>query len=575
MLLNHSSGLMGGTFKNAWLMGEFDKEYLDNFLANLKPQRLKHDPGYRSIYCNDGFTLAEILIGRVSGMSFTEFLDHEFLQTLEIQNIKSPESVFDRDLLAAIYLGNNELAPQYLHAIGSGGLYAAMEDLVRFAAIFLESADGSVLSRQSADEMAKNQHQMSLVAQDADTVFSYGLGWDAVDSYPFNRYGITALSKGGSTISYHTNLTVLPEYDLAVAVSSSGKDSYEHIIAQEIILAVLMEEGLIPADAEPVMPAVNLNRALIPESVKVNAGIYSAGAYGGMMNVEFTGDSMIITPLAARNERPREYIYNTDGMFVSMDGGFMGLGFLMDSNSYGISLITFEDGYLLVQSYKDELGLGKTASAMAAAEKAAENPVPETFWQAWRERNAKEYLLVSDKHTSSGYLTPLAGILSDERIPGYVNPGIYRASGLIFPSMIIVDAYTAKSFISVPTMAGRDGKDLAVVFKNGVEYLDFNYADAVYIDAAAAISCSVLGDMVVIRDEPVWVDIDAEYTGRILGIRTSASGSWFVYDEKMNCVATSLEKNPRENVILPINGRIAFVGEAGAEFMLNFADIQR
>jgi CubicO group peptidase (beta-lactamase class C family) len=133
MLLNHSSGLMGMVDNNGCLLGDNDTYYHDNFLENLKNQRLKHAPGERSIYCNDSLTLAEILVERVSGMGFTRFLEQYFLDPLGLDSIKTPQSDFDRNLLASIYMGNSELKPENVNLIGSGGMYASMEDLCRYA----------------------------------------------------------------------------------------------------------------------------------------------------------------------------------------------------------------------------------------------------------------------------------------------------------------------------------------------------------------------------------------------------------------------------------------------------------
>lgn len=99
MLLNHSSGLMGMTDNNAFLMGDNDTYHHDNFLRLLQAQALKHPPGEVSIYCNDGYTLAEILVERVSGMSFTEFMEDRFFEPLDIHSIQTPQGDFDRGSL--------------------------------------------------------------------------------------------------------------------------------------------------------------------------------------------------------------------------------------------------------------------------------------------------------------------------------------------------------------------------------------------------------------------------------------------------------------------------------------------
>ena len=59
MLLNHSSGLPGSTIANGFLLNDPDTLAADTLLEELSSQTLKADPGAFSVYCNDGFTLAE------------------------------------------------------------------------------------------------------------------------------------------------------------------------------------------------------------------------------------------------------------------------------------------------------------------------------------------------------------------------------------------------------------------------------------------------------------------------------------------------------------------------------------
>ena len=576
MLLNHSSGLMGSSFNEGWLLGDVNYDFTGYFLEVLSHQRLKHDPGERSIYCNDGFTLAEILVERVSGMSFTEFISRFFTTPLGLESTKTVYDDFDRARLADIYLGNNALQPESLHYIASGGIYSTMEDLCRYSTIFMDSADGSVLSKQSVNEMALNQHRMELVSPDTDTCFRYGLGWDCVESFPFNQYGIQALSKGGSTIAYHTCLTVLPEYNIAAAVSASGGGDYASIVAQEIILAVLIEEGLLPVDAVPVMPELNTERAIVPDEARDYAGLYGGGAMGGLLQAEFTDYSLILTPISSRIERPQEFLYNTDGVFVSTDGNYLGK---LSDDGYGISTLSFEGNYLIAQTYEDVPGLGILASSMPIAERIGENPVPTGAAAAWAARNDREYLLVSDRHTSARYLSAsIAGVLTDVRAPGYVTMGIYKSHGATFPEARIIDENNAMAFQITPTMNGRDGMDISVLEIDGIEYLCFNNGDSVYMDSSAASRLSGMGSVVTIgsnvfhaEGNAVWADIDEGFGGRVIRIHAPQNGSWFVYDDRMNCIATSLETTLRDTVVLPENGRIVFAGEPGAEFEIEIA----
>ena len=79
MLLNHSSGIMGTGLSGAVLFDDADPSATDNLLENLSTQRLIAAPGAYSVYCNDGFTLAELIVEAVSGMDFMDYVDREIL----------------------------------------------------------------------------------------------------------------------------------------------------------------------------------------------------------------------------------------------------------------------------------------------------------------------------------------------------------------------------------------------------------------------------------------------------------------------------------------------------------------
>ncbi|MCL2841076.1 MAG: beta-lactamase family protein [Defluviitaleaceae bacterium] len=563
MLLDHSSGIMGSTLGNAMLLGDNSRYYFDNFLNMLSQQRLMFHPGERSIYNNDGFTLAEVLIERVSGVTFTEFLDREFFQPLGIENIVSPQSDFDPNRVAGTYLAGSRLQPESLGVIGSGGLLATMEDLAVFSTIFMDSADGSILSRQSVDEMARNQTQMDMM-EGSSTNFRYGLGWDSIDLFPFNALGIQALSKGGTTAGFHTDLTVLPEFNLAVSISASGNDAFVQTIAQAIILEVLMEEGLLPQSTTITLPELNREPARIPDSVRANAGIFDSGVMRETFHVDFTDYTMVMTPIAAATDRPLVFLHNTDGKFVSIDGN--SLGGMTGDSVYTISILTFYENYILGQSFSDIPGIGIVAQAGAHAQRLEPRVISSNAQTSWDTRNDREFLLVSPRHTSTMYFSPVLSIQTDSQIHGYVTS--HHESQVIFPTLQIIDENHATAFISIPLMNGRDAVDLSVTNINGVEFMDMHSGDRVFMCATGAVQFSTLGNSVNIVNNTIWADIDPQHAGQTINIFTPQNGAWFIYDNRMNPIATSLEQNPRESIILPEGGRIAFAGEAGAMFTI-------
>lgn len=246
MLLDHSSGIQGGTLTNAMLLGDADTFNHDMLLTSLKSQRLKADPGAWSAYCNDGFTLAEILVESVSGLSFTDYIHQEFALPLGLTTLKTPQSPGMAAQLAAIYdeQTGSPLPPEMANVIGSGGIYATAEELCSFSQIFMGSQGtaAGILSESSAKEMEYSSYAEKINPDQYDSTLSYGLSWDSVDTYPFNRYGIKAVAKGGDTSFYHSSLVVLPEENISCALLTSGGSSLMNQLAvQEILLTYLDE----------------------------------------------------------------------------------------------------------------------------------------------------------------------------------------------------------------------------------------------------------------------------------------------------------------------------------------------
>lgn len=122
MLLNHSSGLGGSNLSNSFLFNDSDSIAKDNLLTTLSTQRLKADPGAYSVYCNDGFTLAELIVEKVSGMDFTTFIHQNFTGPLGLQHTKTPVDSVDSSQLASVYNATYPAAlpKETINVIGTG-----------------------------------------------------------------------------------------------------------------------------------------------------------------------------------------------------------------------------------------------------------------------------------------------------------------------------------------------------------------------------------------------------------------------------------------------------------------------
>ncbi|WP_219838168.1 serine hydrolase [Paenibacillus sp. R14(2021)] len=547
MLLNHSSGLNGSSGTDAVLFEDNDTYAHDTLLKQLNGQTLKADPGAYSVYCNDGFTLAEILVERVSGMDFTAYIHRYITEPLGMANTVTPLDSPNAAKMAGLYYPTyqGQLPNQTFNLIGTGGIYSTAEDLVQFSQIFTGEAE-KVLSGKSAAAMAQDEYKTPLWPDDADNSFEYGLGWDSVNLYPFGEYGMKALTKTGDTLLYHSSLVVLPEQDMAAAVvTSGGSSTYDQLLANEILLQVMKEKGTIAA-FKPEKSYGAPVKSNMPEAVLRYAGIY--GASDTTINIAITeGGVMSIT--SEQSEIPVQiYQYSADGTFRSADGNAM------------ISFVTEENGrsYLWIRQYTSLPGLGQTAVSEYSAEKLQPQDLPTMTKEAWMQRDGKKYYLLNEKYTSLIYLVLPPSLLNvSKQLPGYVL------------DKRITGPNTAVSELQIPGMNGRDLSGLTFFKQDGVEYLDKGGRILVSEDAVKPIN---VAKKLIVTIPPSgfaeWYTISDKDGGKIVKVNMSSDASFAVYNEKGTCIYFSVigDKNQVE---LPPGGSIVFAGDTGTKFEIS------
>ncbi len=548
MLLNHSSGLMGSTFTNAMLLGDSDTVSMDIFLENLKSQRLKAVPGAFSVYCNDGFSLAQLLVERVSGMDFSAYLDKYILEPLQMMNTKTPLDQFDREQLAKAYKAGSdtELPADAVNAIGAGGIYSTAEDLCRFARIFQYGEKTGELSEASAKAMAKSEYRSGLWHSGSNSLVTYGLGWDSVDTYPFQEYGIKALVKGGDTMLYHASLIVLPEKDMAMAVLLSGGSSlYGQSFAQSILLKALLAKGEISeikADKTFLSPV----KAAMPKAEKSYEGFYAYS--GGVIKVEINTSGAL--SVSGEGPQVQRFTYTGDGKFHTPDGS-ASLSFQKEKNG---------NTYLFAEGYSSIPGLGQMADSSYQAQKIEANPLSKKVKTAWNSRLGKRYFLINEKYSSQMYAisSPILGIALPKGIEGYC----FGAK--------IIDENLAQSQLQIPGVAGRDLFDLQFNTKSKTEYLSL--AGRLYIreNAVKALSGKDSFQVKIGADGySSWYKIGSGSGGRKVKVTVPAKASFSIYDKTEACIHSSMISE-NTTVTLPEGGYIVFAGGPGAKFTVKY-----
>lgn len=551
MLLNHSSGILGSSFQNALLIGDNDTFAHDNFLKQLSTQRLKSDPGAFSVYCNDGFTLSEILIERVSGLNYTRYIKDCFTIPLNMNDTKTPQDEFSLNRLSKVYYPgfSNPVPADSLNAIGAGGIYSTAMDLCRFSQIFMIDSK-NILTKNSKKAMEKNEYINGIWPEEGDTTTAYGLGWDCVNTYPFNQYGIKALYKGGDTLLYHSSLIVLPDYNMAVAVlSSDGVSVYDQIMGQEMLLTALKEKGIInqiKEDKSFFKPIA----AAIPENLKEYEGIY--GTNQGLLRVNFDDDDNLIISYPGNDSfLPEKFTYTREGVFVIAGGkSYTGLKFVKEEN---------ENIYIQNKNYSFIPTLGQTANIYYVAQKLPKNIVTKEIQSAWDKRDGKKYFLINEKYTSQVYPTSsvITRLNKAEDITGY------------YGNTTIIDENNSKSFIEIPVVHGRDLLDYTIIHSKGKEYLSFGSHLLIGEDSIS--NLSMKNQTITIDDDEfaIWYKINESLKGKIISISIPNQGAIALYDKDGICINYSYLDN-KNKITLPENGYIVFIGSAGMKFEIGY-----
>ncbi|MDP4109106.1 MAG: serine hydrolase domain-containing protein [Bacillota bacterium] len=543
MLLNHSSGLYGTTFQNASLFDDNDRSAHDNLLSHLSTQKLKADPGAFSVYCNDGFSLLELLVERISGKTFSEFIEENFSKPLGLINTKTPLDAFDKTGLAKTYspLFENALPADTIDAIGAGGLYSTAEELCKFGEMLIGS-NPIIFSESSVEKMQQPEYKNGIWPDETENGIGYGLGWDSVDLAPFNEYGIKAVSKGGDTMFYHASLIALPEYNLVASVlSSSGSSTVDGILATKILLEALKQKGVIK-DINYVKTFNPPVKAEMPQELKQYAGLY--GATGATVNITMENSELKISFPAGSGLPEQIYLYTGDNKFTSKDGSAT-LKFVRERN--GLT-------YLQVKNYITLPGIGQSVMTTYNCEKLDKNKLGEDVINSWKNRNGKKYFVINEKATSQAYISAPFTKLTVDLDNGYSF------------GCKIADKNYAENVLQIPVVNGRDCFDLNFSEKNGVEYLKSN-ADLMICENGLVPIWSGNKSVCTIGAEGYtkWYKVPDYIKNKTMTVAVPKNASFAVYTGDGRCVNYSAVSNKNETV-LPQNGYIAFIGNAGAAF---------
>ena len=546
MLLNHSSGLMSATH-DMLLFADDDRSATEDLLDTLSTQRLVADPGAYSVYCNTGFTLAELVVEAVSGKTFPEYLQEAILTPNGLENTFTPQDEFDTSRLVKTYLGEDPrtLPQDCLGTVGTGGIYADAADLASFGGLLCSD---DLLTSASLDAMAAPEYSNGIWPDDTDDALAFGLGWDNVSLAPFRYNNIQALAKGGDTQYYHAALVVLPEYDMAAAVlTSGGVSTYNQMAAARMLIDALTEQGVTVDETIPALPAASPSQTM-PAQLMDCSGYYASTLQ--QFKVDISADGVLtIQSLTVPSAPAQTFYYFDDGSFRDQTGAAAMVKPVVEDNG---------ETYLWQKAYAFLPGLTVLPTSNYVGQKVEPAQLSADVQAAWDKWNSTSVLPLNEKYTSQVWLSLGSAAAAElpEYIPGYVG------------AQKIVDANHTQFAVQLPGNGGRDGSDTTITEQDGHIWMDAQ--GILYVDASIAqpIYCGAGAYSTIQPDGYArWYTVGSA-AGLTIRVDIEGNGGFYVYDGTGALAASSVVWGD-STVTLTENSAIAFAGDAGTRFHIS------
>lgn len=202
------------------LFGGEKSPNLGEYVRDHIPNRI-YPPGTVPAYSNYGTALAGYIVERVSGQSFDDYITEHIFKPLGMNS-----STFAQPLPADLapnmsrgyLLGSDE--PKPFEVVGpypAGSLSSTAADMSKFMLAHLQLGklgDGQILK----PETAKLMHSRLFGLDDAANAMAYGF-------YEESRNGHRIIGHGGDTVSFHSDLHLIPDAGVGFFVSynSAGR----------------------------------------------------------------------------------------------------------------------------------------------------------------------------------------------------------------------------------------------------------------------------------------------------------------------------------------------------------------
>ena len=228
-LLNHTSGLEDYGDLMMKQSGDTPPEkvpqILDAGVLKLMEQRTsgKFAPGTKWEYSNSGYAVLAMIVEKVSGKPFGQFLQERIFIPLKMKDTLAYEN--GKNEVANRAYGHTREKDAWLQTdqsptsavLGDGGIYSSLDDLAKWDRALREHTLISEAEMRPA--LTPVQPTSGPAKLEDGSSVSYGFGW-FLDSYK----GHNRMSHDGGTIGFRTTIQRFPDDKLTVIVLANRTD---------------------------------------------------------------------------------------------------------------------------------------------------------------------------------------------------------------------------------------------------------------------------------------------------------------------------------------------------------------
>lgn len=289
-LLTHSSGLVEGVGDDYETITE--KEFINRVFQ----APLMSPIGEKYHYSNVGYSLLSIIIEKVSGRTYEEFLNKNLFIPAGMKQTGYRIPKWKNENIAIGYSRKlawgkpNEkkwdVSAPFLNLKGNGGILSSVEDMYKWHL--------ALLGNQILDAKSKEKYYKPYIKEGENASSFYAYGWAI---FPTPRKTNLITHNGGNGIFFADFWRYLEE-QVTIIVLTNNSDSYSDLIASQIAAIILKDNhvSIMPNDIE--QPSIS-NKLIQDFSTQVFTTIRDGdkNAWGDLIKTMGTKDFNNMVPL--------------------------------------------------------------------------------------------------------------------------------------------------------------------------------------------------------------------------------------------------------------------------------------